>query len=269
MIGIIQFGESLSIERPYNNIVNDNLTKQQEIQDSSMQKESSSSAAAAQKTNYSDNDSDFLNQVNNFVAYQDDDSPSVQPTPIGVGNTINVVDQLSLNEVQSYSFSAARDLHDWAELIRESSNSKDEKNSKPDPSNSTKKSSNMMTMMTSTNDDEQDWFSSIRGLQGPSSISDLVATSEGVDADLTRSQGGVASLPKQVKEGEKGREEEEDSDNDEDFSSKAESLQIHEHQNEKWNERYQQLVDFHRTHGHSVVPYHYKECPPLAWWVKR
>jgi Helicase associated domain len=41
------------------------------------------------------------------------------------------------------------------------------------------------------------------------------------------------------------------------------------HQNDKWSERFQELVEFHRTFGHSVVPYHYKKSAPLAWWVKR
>jgi hypothetical protein len=45
--------------------------------------------------------------------------------------------------------------------------------------------------------------------------------------------------------------------------------QIHPHQDDKWDERYKQLKDFHRAHGHSVVPYNYKKFPPLAWWVKR
>jgi hypothetical protein len=240
-----------------------------------MQKESSS---AQQKPNYCcDDDRDFLNQLttaNNFVVFnksslsnQDNlQLQSLQPTPIGVvSSTINVVDQLSPNAFQYYSYAAARDLHDWADLIRDSS---EDKNFKPDPSsNTTKKPSSNMMMTMPTNDDEQEWFSSVRALQGPTSISDLVATSEEVSADLTKIR-GVASLPKPEEVGE-GREEEEDSHEDEKFSPKGEGLQIHEHQNEKWNERYQQLVDFHRIHGHSVVPYHYKECPPLAWWVKR
>ena len=48
-----------------------------------------------------------------------------------------------------------------------------------------------------------------------------------------------------------------------------EGAQIHQHQDEKWSERYQQLKEFYRANGHSVVPYHYKAFPPLAWWVKR
>ena len=57
------------------------------------------------------------------------------------------------------------------------------------------------------------------------------------------------------------------------FASKGEeeteSAQIHQHQVEKWSERYSQLKEFYRANGHSVVPYHYKAFPPLAWWVKR
>lgn len=41
-------------------------------------------------------------------------------------------------------------------------------------------------------------------------------------------------------------------------------VQIHRHQDEKWNERYDQLRDFHRLRGHSVVPYHYKKLPALG-----
>jgi hypothetical protein len=40
--------------------------------------------------------------------------------------------------------------------------------------------------------------------------------------------------------------------------------QIHRHQDEKWNERYEQLRDFYITHGHSIVPYHYKDLPVLG-----
>jgi hypothetical protein len=46
-------------------------------------------------------------------------------------------------------------------------------------------------------------------------------------------------------------------------------LQIKAHQNDQWNERFQELVEYHRTYGHSHVPYHYKKSAPLAWWVKR
>mmetsp|Transcript_20655 Transcript_20655/g.38639 ORF Transcript_20655/g.38639 Transcript_20655/m.38639 type:complete len:310 (+) Transcript_20655:81-1010(+) len=49
----------------------------------------------------------------------------------------------------------------------------------------------------------------------------------------------------------------------------AKDFQIHSHQSEKWYGRYLELCEFHRKHGHSVVPYNYKELPALAWWVKR
>ncbi|KAG7366868.1 helicase domain protein [Nitzschia inconspicua] len=52
-------------------------------------------------------------------------------------------------------------------------------------------------------------------------------------------------------------------------SSDPQDLQIRPHQNQKWNERYTELCEFHRRFGHSVVPYHYKESTALAWWVKR
>jgi Helicase associated domain len=44
----------------------------------------------------------------------------------------------------------------------------------------------------------------------------------------------------------------------------VDSVQIHRHQDEKWNERYDQLREFYRVHGHSVVPYHYKDHPALG-----
>jgi hypothetical protein len=75
--------------------------------------------------------------------------------------------------------------------------------------------------------------------------------------------------PKRGKEEEIKCVHESSSDWSDEGGSKTKTVQIHDHQNEKWNERYQQLVDFHRIHGHTVVPYHYKESPPLAWWVKR
>ena len=34
-------------------------------------------------------------------------------------------------------------------------------------------------------------------------------------------------------------------------------------------QRYAELVEFHRQHGHSLVPNNYKENPSLAEWVKR
>ena len=52
-------------------------------------------------------------------------------------------------------------------------------------------------------------------------------------------------------------------------TSSQQELQIRPHQNEKWQERYLELCNFHKRFGHSVVPYHYKESSALAWWVKR
>ena len=38
---------------------------------------------------------------------------------------------------------------------------------------------------------------------------------------------------------------------------------------EKWDEKYQQLVDFKSTHGHCLVPHNWIHNPSLAQWVKR
>ena len=38
---------------------------------------------------------------------------------------------------------------------------------------------------------------------------------------------------------------------------------------EKWNARYQDLVEFRRRTGHCLVPLEYQENPPLAHWIKR
>lgn len=51
--------------------------------------------------------------------------------------------------------------------------------------------------------------------------------------------------------------------------SRHPDLQIRAHQNDKWNERFHELVEFHRTFGHCIVPYHCRKSAPLAWWVKR
>jgi hypothetical protein len=52
-------------------------------------------------------------------------------------------------------------------------------------------------------------------------------------------------------------------------NSKKAKLQIRAHQTEQWYERYKELVEFQRDHGHCVVPYHFKQNLPLALWVKR
>jgi hypothetical protein len=41
------------------------------------------------------------------------------------------------------------------------------------------------------------------------------------------------------------------------------------HQSENWKERYGELVEFRKRHGHCLVPNVFKENPPLAEWVKR
>ena len=35
-----------------------------------------------------------------------------------------------------------------------------------------------------------------------------------------------------------------------------------------WSLRYQELLEFKKSQGHTVVPSHYKENPKLATWVK-
>lgn len=47
------------------------------------------------------------------------------------------------------------------------------------------------------------------------------------------------------------------------------SLPIHPYQQERWMERYQELVVYHQRNGHCNVPYIYKENPCLGQWVKR
>ena len=51
-------------------------------------------------------------------------------------------------------------------------------------------------------------------------------------------------------------------------SSEA-STRFRSYQSENWKERYSELVEFHRQHGHCLVPNNYKENPSLAEWVKR
>ncbi len=41
------------------------------------------------------------------------------------------------------------------------------------------------------------------------------------------------------------------------------------HQSENWMERYRELVEYKRVHGHCLVPNIFKENPSLAEWVKR
>jgi hypothetical protein len=38
---------------------------------------------------------------------------------------------------------------------------------------------------------------------------------------------------------------------------------------QKWNQQYRKLTDFHRKHGHSVVPCSYKEDKSLGRWVSK
>ena len=52
-------------------------------------------------------------------------------------------------------------------------------------------------------------------------------------------------------------------------SSEKANIQIQAHQAEQWYERFKELVEFQRDHGHCVVPYHFNQNLPLALWVKR
>jgi hypothetical protein len=52
-------------------------------------------------------------------------------------------------------------------------------------------------------------------------------------------------------------------------SNNEESTRIRPYQDGNWMERYTELVEFHRQHGHCLVPNSYKENPSLAEWVKR
>ena len=52
-------------------------------------------------------------------------------------------------------------------------------------------------------------------------------------------------------------------------SDKESSTRFRPYQSGNWMERYSELVDFKRHHGHCLVPNNYKENPPLAEWVKR
>jgi hypothetical protein len=63
-----------------------------------------------------------------------------------------------------------------------------------------------------------------------------------------------------------------------DFSSREEwkttplssdIMRIHPYQNEKWKQRYQDLLDYRKHNGNCNVPFHYKEKPFLSQWVKR
>ena len=44
------------------------------------------------------------------------------------------------------------------------------------------------------------------------------------------------------------------------------NTRIHPYQHERWMERYQDLVEYHRANGHCNVPYVYKQNPCLGQW---
>jgi hypothetical protein len=41
------------------------------------------------------------------------------------------------------------------------------------------------------------------------------------------------------------------------------------YQSGQWYERFRDLVEFQKRHGHCLVPHNFKDNPPLAQWVKR
>jgi hypothetical protein len=47
------------------------------------------------------------------------------------------------------------------------------------------------------------------------------------------------------------------------------SKRIHPYQNERWLERYQDLLEYHSRRGHCNVPHVYTANPSLGQWVKR
>lgn len=52
-------------------------------------------------------------------------------------------------------------------------------------------------------------------------------------------------------------------------SNEVEDVRFREYQAEIWTEKFEDLCDFRRVHGHCHVPHSYKENAPLAQWVKR
>lgn len=52
-------------------------------------------------------------------------------------------------------------------------------------------------------------------------------------------------------------------------NSESERHQFRNFQDDKWFERFQELCNYKRLHGHCVVPYNYNANPQLVRWVKR
>lgn len=53
-------------------------------------------------------------------------------------------------------------------------------------------------------------------------------------------------------------------------NSRADSVvALRQSQTDKWNQRYQELVEFRERHGHCLVPLNFPENPTLAHWIKR
>jgi Helicase associated domain len=57
-----------------------------------------------------------------------------------------------------------------------------------------------------------------------------------------------------------------DDDGDDNESTQQRFKPFHE---EKWSQRFKELLQFHKDHGHSAVPHTYPPNPQLARWVKR
>jgi len=59
------------------------------------------------------------------------------------------------------------------------------------------------------------------------------------------------------------------SDLDNDASSTGDDAALRRGHVEQWGKRYSELVEFHKQHGHCLVPLNWAPNPSLAHWVKR
>jgi hypothetical protein len=169
----------------------------------------------------------------------------LEPTPIA-DRGVQVVDQFLLSPSLATSALGVvatrqqRDLHDWIRLLRESNESKPA----PAPTSSSATASSTLS--------PQNPFSSRKFQQTstamPSHQSSIL-------------QQGVMDDTLDLRKAESARLNQKLSAS---ASSNVQELQIRPHHNEKWNERYLELCEFHRRFGHSVVPYHYKESSALV-----
>jgi Helicase associated domain len=67
----------------------------------------------------------------------------------------------------------------------------------------------------------------------------------------------------------KSRAKQKDDDEDEDDDDEASPNRFKPFHEEKWSLRYNELLEFHKIHGHAAVPHTYPANPQLARWVKR